>query len=124
MSVSIPSIHLTAKERIVGFEIHIQSGMIAQLPKVPRGWGISIDNDPSWMTSMKGNLAVGSAALSPDFFHDFVVVEQEAPPFNLPLEISGTVLVTEDFVTQRTINLEMKDFHLRRVGMNKAPASE
>jgi len=112
LSVSIPALHLTGKERIVGFEFHLRSGMIARLPNVPYGWSISIDNDPSWNTRISGSLAVGAAALDVDFFRDFMVVEVEDPPWGPPLDLSGEIIVTSDFLTERRIKLGKKDFVL------------
>ena len=110
--VSIPALKLEAKERIVGLDIHVRSGMIVQLPKVARGWSISIDNDPSWNTRISGSLAVGAAALDVDFFRDFMVVEVEDPPWGPPLDLSGEIIVTSDFLTERRIKLGKKDFVL------------
>lgn len=77
LSVTIPSLSLADKEQIVGFEIHVQSGMIAQLPNAPRGWAVSIDNDPSWKTRVSVSLIVGAAALNTDFFRDFLRIEKD-----------------------------------------------
>ena len=109
MVVSIPSLHLHKNERIVGFELRVRSGRIAQLPNVPIGWSVSVDNDPSWDTSMKGSIAVGAAALSLDSFQHFVIVEAEKDP-DTPFVLRGEVIVTTDFLTTRTIKLSPKDF--------------
>lgn len=111
--VSIPTLKLNSNERIVGFEIHVQSGMTVQLPKVPKGWRLSVDNDPSWNTNMKGSLAVGAAALDADFFLNLLVIEgeTEATP-DRPLNLSGEVIVTSDYVSERRIKLGTKDFVL------------
>jgi hypothetical protein len=111
LSVSIPNLKLAANERIVGFEIHVQSGMIVQLPKVPAGWNLSIDNDPSWDTTMSGSLLVGAAALDSNSLRNFLVVEAEKGlAGRLPIAFSGEVIVTSDFVAERRIKLAMKDF--------------
>jgi hypothetical protein len=116
LSVSIPALHLTGKERIVGFEFHLRSGMIARLPNVPYGWNISIDNDPSWNTTISGSIAVGAAAVDPDFFHDFLTVEVEDNSFeHMPFDLQGEVFVTEDFVANRRIKLVNKDFVFKTV---------
>jgi len=114
LSVSIPSLKLTANERIVGFDIHVQSGVIVELPKVPFGWSLSIDNDPSWKTRVSGSLSVGAAALGPDFFRDFLVIDVEKDaPADVPFALHGEVIVTSDFATERRVKLGMKDFVLK-----------
>ncbi len=116
LSVSIPALHLTGKERITGFEIHVRSGMIARLPKMPKGWSISIDNDPSWNTTIRGSIAVGAAAVDSDFFRDFLVVEVEDNSFeHLPFDLKGEVDVNEDLVDGRRIKLVNKDFFVKVV---------
>jgi hypothetical protein len=111
MSVSIPALHTLKKERIVGFEVRVRSGRIAQLPNVPIGWNISVNNDPSWNTEVKGAIAVGAAALDAEFFRHFIVVEvQKAPPSEMPFALEGEVVVTSDFSTERAIRLSTKDF--------------
>ena len=120
MSVSVPHLHLANNERITGFEIHIRSGRIARLPNVPIGWSISVNNDPSWNTAIEGSIAVGAAAVGPDFFRRFMVVEEETgAPRTLPFDIYGEVFVTSDFENERRIKLSMKDFVTKTIGSTK-----
>lgn len=121
MSVSIPALHLANNERIVGFEIYVRSGRIALLPNVPIGWNISVDNDPSWNTVIKGSIDVGAAAMDPDFLQDFMVVEAEKDAASdAPFDLQGEVVVTSDFIKERRIKLSMKDFATKRAGSTKA----
>lgn len=111
MFVSVPVLHIQKNERIVGFDLHVHSGRVAQLPNVPIGWNISVDNDPSWNTSVTGSIVVGSAALSAHFFRHFVVVEKEkSAPSDNPFALEGEIVVTSDFLAERTIGLSMRDF--------------
>ncbi len=111
VSVSVPVLHVANNERIVGFEIHVRSGRIALLPNIPIGWNISVNNDPSWNTDVKGSIDVGAAAMDPGFLRDFLVVEieKDAPP-NMPFGLQGEVIVTSDFLSEKRIKLTMKDF--------------
>jgi hypothetical protein len=116
VSVSIPALHLTEKERITGFEIHLTSGMIMSLPKVPYGWSISLDNDPSWNTTISGSIVVGAAAVDLDFFHDFLVVEvEDNSSGHLPFELNGEIFINEDLADKRRIKLVNKDFSVKVV---------
>lgn len=121
MSVSIPALHVANNERIVGFEIHVRSARIALLPNVPIGWNVSVDNDPSWNTVIKGSIDVGAAAMYPDFLQDFMVVEIEKDASSdAPFDLQGEVIVTSDFIKQRRIKLSMKDFATKGAGDSKA----
>jgi hypothetical protein len=121
MSVSLPAIHCTSKEHVVGFEIHIKSGRISQLPNVPIGWDVSVNNDPPWNATIKGSSTVGSAAVGSDFFRGFLVVEKDVS-LGLPFDVRGEIVVTEDFVSERRIRFDNKDFVLRRAKAKKAMA--
>jgi hypothetical protein len=120
--VSIPRIALSSNERIVGFAVHVQSGRIAQLPKLPIGWTISVDNDPSWRTSLEGPVTVGAASLGTGYFRSFLVIEADKNAIaDMPLRLTGEVVVTSDFVAERHMTLSQIDFATRRIGTSKAP---
>jgi hypothetical protein len=112
--VSIPSLHTTSKERIVGFEFHITSGRVAQLPDVPIGWNVSVDNDPSLNTAVTGSLIVGAAALDRTFFRDFLVIEKDKS-LEIPFDVQGEIVVTTDFATVRRIKIATKDLVMKKV---------
>lgn len=87
MSVSVPQIHLVGKERVVAFEIRFTSAGIAQIPRVPIGWHVNVDNDPSWKTKIWGTIRVGAAAGFASFLRDLLVVEKDESlglPFSRP----------------------------------------
>jgi len=110
--VSIPDLHVSGKERVVGFEIHVVSGRIAALPNIPMGWNVSIDNNPSWTTGIAASVKVAAAAVAPGFFREFLFIEKNESR-DVPLQMSGEVVVTEDFATERHIQIEMKDFRTK-----------
>jgi hypothetical protein len=117
MSVSIPKLSLGKGERIVGFELHIRSGRIALLPNIPIGWNMSVNNDPSWQTVVKGSIEVGGAAAGADFLQDFMVIEKEpGTSSDSPFDLCGEVVVTSDFKHERHIKLAMKDFTTKGAG--------
>jgi hypothetical protein len=112
-SVSVPKLSLAKGERIIGFEVHVRSGRIALLPNIPIGWNMSVDNDPSWETVVKGSIEVGGAATDADFLRKFMVIEKEPGMSDSSLGLSGEVVVTSDFKNERHIKLAMKDFVTR-----------
>lgn len=122
LSVSIPNLQVSAKERVVGFEVHIASGRIAALPNIPIGWNMSIDNDPSWNAKIEGSLRVAAAAVTPSFFCEFLFIERDQSP-EVPFRIWGDIVVTEDFTAERHIPIASKDLVLRESAAPNCTAS-
>jgi len=121
LSISIPNLQVSDKERVVGFAIHITSGRIAALPNIPIGWDISVDNNASWNTEIKASTTVGAAALAPAFFREFLVVEKNES-LDVPFQISGEIVVTENFATERHSQIGMKDFSIKQKGAQRPSA--
>jgi hypothetical protein len=112
VSVSVPGLHIDAVERVVGFDLEVTSGRIAQIADVPIGWNVSVDNDPSWNTKVHASVLVAAAALDGSYFKDFAVVEKEGNAENL-FSVTGKVVVSTDFSKVREIPIGMKDFTVR-----------
>jgi hypothetical protein len=114
-TVSLPSIKLAAGERITAFQINISSARIASLPDTPIGWVLGVDNDPSWHTSINGNIIVGAAALDANFLRRFLRIEKE-PESNEPIRLTGQLTVTAYDKTgnehTHTVKVQSVDFHL------------
>jgi hypothetical protein len=123
VSISIPYLHTTPKERIVGFELRVKAGRIATLPEAPIGWNISVENDPSWNTDIRATVIVGAAALDPSFFRDFLIIEK-GKPLGVPFDIEGTVIVTEDFESQKQIKIGVKDLAIREIASDQRGRSK
>lgn len=96
----------------MGFGFEVTSGRIAQLPDMPMGWNISVDNDPSWNTRVDASILVAAAALDASFFKDFAVIEKDGGAES-PFELKGGVVISTDFSRTRTIQVAMKDFGIR-----------
>jgi hypothetical protein len=121
LCVSIPNLQLGNKERVVGFEIHVASGRIAALPNIPIGWNVFVDNSPSWATKIEASSKVGAAAVAPGFFREFLFIEKDES-LGVPFQISGEIVVTEDFATERRIRIGMKDFSIKQTGAQHSGA--
>jgi len=105
--LSVKNFKLSGVERVVGYKLKITSGRISALKKVPIGWNVTIDNDPSWNTTLTGSIIVAAAAIKPNFFDKFVQVEkfeQDEIDFDLMLEI----ITTSDFEKETSILLDKK----------------
>jgi len=112
VSISLPGLEIGAAERVVSFNLKVTSGRVAQLPDMPIGWNISVDNDPSWNTSVNASVQVAAAALDASYFKDFAVIEKEDTAES-PFDLGGKVTVSTDFSHSRTIQVAMKDFVIR-----------
>lgn len=64
-------------ERVVAFQVDVKNARICHMKDIPAGWDISINNDPSWNSTLKATVLVGAAAIDEtEFFRDFLVIER------------------------------------------------
>ena len=110
-SLSLSRLHIAAGERVVGFEFKIKSGRIAAVPDIPVGWDVRVENNPSWNAVVRASSLVGAAAMEAGFFKNFLVIEKN-DSLGLPFDLSGDIVVTRDFVTERRIHISMKNVTL------------
>ena len=114
-AASLPSLKLQPGERITAFQIHAASARITALLDTPLGWHLDIDNDPSWHTSINGNIIVGAAALDANFLRRFLRIEKE-PESNEPIRLAGQLTVTAYDKTgnehTHTVKVQSVDFQL------------
>jgi hypothetical protein len=89
LTVGFDHIPLRPGERVVGFQIKAQGAGIVALRAIPMGWAINVDNDASWTTTISGTVEVGAAALDPEAFKAFMVIEKADPDLKLPMKLSG-----------------------------------
>ena len=119
VSLSVPDLHVAAKERVVGFHFEVTSGRIARVRDMPIGWNISVNNDPSWNTTIDASIVVAAAAVDASFFKDFVVIEK-IESAKIPFHVEGDVSVSSDFSSSRKLRVQMKDFTVQE----EAPPSK
>ncbi len=117
--VSIRHLVLAPGERVIGFDVQIQSARVTALLKVPPLWDIKIENDPLWTVKVAGRIEMGSAAINGEFWGDFLVIRKwtaedlggiSPPPFNITMEITTTV----DFASAKRVLLGKEDLLLRK----------
>lgn len=111
ISVSVSAPRLAPGERVVGFHFRVKSGRIAQLPNLPIGWSISVDNDPSWNTKIDASIIVGAAALDTSFFQNFLAVERNES-LEIPFDMRGEIFVSQDFSSVRRIKVGRNELRL------------
>jgi hypothetical protein len=108
VAVSILRFPIAPGERVVGFEFRLTSARIAAVPHVPSGWDVHVENNPSWNTGIKASALVGAAALDAAYFRNFLQVEKNES-LELPFKMTGEIVVTRDFVSERHIAISMRD---------------
>lgn len=113
LNISIGSLSLAEREKIVGFQFNITAGRIVSLPVVPLGWNITIDNDPSWKTKLIGSSIVGSAALGIESLQDLIVIEKYEF-MGLSFGIEAEIIVTQDFEKDRHIHLKKENLMIKK----------
>lgn len=94
-------------------EFHVSAGAFEDVGALPVGWHLTIDNDASWQTSLEATVDVGAAALNASSLNQmrFGVLKNEFG--DLKFRVSGTVIVTTDFVDERRIELTALNFALK-----------
>lgn len=106
----LQGIHLQAGERIEGVDISIKAGAFAGVSGLPAGWTITVDNDPSWQTNLKGDAKVGAATVDASSIQKLNIVIHKFEFGDLKFQVSGTLLVTMDFESLRKIPLSRENF--------------
>jgi len=124
--ISLCHFPLKGAERITGIKINLKSGRFYSIPRMPAGWNIIIDNDPSWMTTFNGNIIVGAAALNKldsVLMDHFIVIEKledevisKNVPFFVEIEVS---LIDFNTDKERVVNAKKNMFELRKLKNTK-----
>jgi hypothetical protein len=111
--ISINPLETKKNERVGAFQIRLVKAGFRTLPHIPMGWQITIDNNPSWNTTLEGRIGVGAAALELAELKDFVIIEElneNADPREFDIQME---LLLTDFNTERVVRLQRKDLTLR-----------
>jgi hypothetical protein len=104
---------LEKQSRITQFRIGVTSGRIKFMKDIPSGWDISINNAPSWNSTIQANIIVGAAALSPDKFNNLICIESIKLP-DLEFKLEGEIATTHDFEKEKITKIKNNDFVLKR----------
>ncbi|GGA41936.1 hypothetical protein [Dyella nitratireducens] len=103
-------------ERIVGFDIKIKAAYVSSMKRVPLGWHIEIDNQPSWNTQVTGGISIGAAALDKDALNHLFLVTTDKEMG--ALEVTGEIVTTSDFEHERHLALKSSDVHATLIPQN------
>jgi hypothetical protein len=106
----LEGVHLQAGERIVGLDVSLEAGDFVAVSGLPAGWLVTIDNDPSWQTSLKGDAKVGAATLDLENIRKLNMVIHRFEFGDLKFQISGYLLVTTNFENVRKVPLRIENF--------------
>ena len=110
--VSFPIVSLESGEKIIGFEISVNSASIQAVANVPSGWNVVIDNEPSWISKINGDMILGSYSVSSERLSNFKFHVIKNDENYIKFSISGTVIVTNDFYNFRYVSINQKQFSI------------
>jgi hypothetical protein len=113
--VFIRDIAASPGEVIVAFEIRGTAAAIRSVSNIPVGWHFIEDNDASWQTKLTANSLVGAASLRPEDLKRVEVVVNKNEFGGLRFRLSGSVVLTKDYIKQRKIVISQEDFVLTPV---------
>jgi hypothetical protein len=92
--LSFRGLQISQNERFSRFDLHIRSAMVVGFRRIPIGWHVEIDNDPSWVTQMSGISIVGAANLAPtEFLRKFFSVLRAPDEMRTYPGVSENVIV-------------------------------
>ena len=115
-SISTKNIDLGKYNRIANFELNIRSGSVYSVPRVPQGWEIYIDNQPSWNTRVTGGAVVGAAGLYTDFFEEeFLVIEKNTDYNPGMFRIELVLYTTSNFEDVKKYYVDSKNIVLKKM---------
>jgi hypothetical protein len=99
-----------AGERVGGFLIDVTAAAFESVSPLPVGWYFQLDNDASWNTYFKGQITVGAAALTAAQLKQLRFRVRKNEGGDVKFAVSGTVSLTEDFIQDRQVSLQIGDF--------------
>ncbi|HME20100.1 MAG TPA: hypothetical protein VKI44_01825 [Acetobacteraceae bacterium] len=79
LHLSLTGIDQEANETVSAIYLQITGGLVVSFPRVPVGWTITIDNDPSWSAQISAIAIVGAANLAFDELESDWLVIQRMP---------------------------------------------
>lgn len=107
---SLSGIHLQEGERVVGIDVSLRAGSFVTIYGMPTGWLLTVDNDASWQTSLKGDAKVGAAALDTVSLQKMAILVHRCEFGDLKFHLSGILLVTKNFQDVRKVPLGVENF--------------
>jgi hypothetical protein len=116
VSISTKNIDLGKYNRIANFELNIRAGSVYSFSRVPQGWEIFIDNQPSRNTRVTGGAVVGAAGLDIDFFEEeFLVVEKDTDYNPGMFRIELVLYTTSNFEDVKKYYVDSKNIVLKKM---------
>jgi hypothetical protein len=89
-SVSFKDWPLKHDEKVAAFEVEVDGGAIASLPKCPSDWAVDVNNDGNDTAKISGGFHHGGSALGEAFFKRFMVIKTDG---SKPPKVKATLTV-------------------------------
>lgn len=102
--------------RISAISLDVTHASIYYLSRIPPGWRIDIDNDPSWTTSIRAKAVVGAAFMSPADFTGLINLQPETGFSCHAPEINNKLKIKFDFYKNDMINSKTFRYPIIKLG--------
>ncbi|WP_158880756.1 hypothetical protein [Rhodanobacter sp. L36] len=114
------NLDLLKSERVVGFDLTFKTASISAMNRVPAGWHIELENDPSGIVKLKGGIIVGAAALSEKDLQRLIKIRSTGSRADAP-DLHGDIVVTSDFAHERHLLIDSKKYRLLKADIHRQP---
>jgi hypothetical protein len=119
--LSLEKSSLPKGERITGFKVSIDSGRVYSIPRLPEGWNIVVENDPSWCTNIQGRFLGNDAVVErpgKEFPMGFLIIEklqEQKVSHDVPFRVTVSLFIDDGREMERTLTLSGEALGLRKL---------
>lgn len=97
-------------QRITAINLQLTAGRFTAVSALPEGWDVHIDNDPSLHSKLEGSTSIGAGALDCSLIRKISIFYRRTPIGDLDFELSGSIITTADFQSEKVITLNKGNF--------------
>ena len=114
-TLSVTNLSLDKGERIVAYRVKITAGGVYSIPHLSQGWTVTINNEGSWDSTIKGGITIGAAAEDLNYFNDFLVIAK-MPGVTSTIGVEMEIFTTKDFIQEKRIVVQKNQIILTPTG--------
>ncbi len=111
-SISIPNLKADPDSSITALDIQVNAGTVQAIQNIPIGWNLTVEDDASWRSRIRGNSTIGAASLAPDELQRVAFIVRRNETDNFKFDVTGTFTISKSFEATKTIQATMRDFTL------------
>jgi hypothetical protein len=110
--VRFPCLPLPAGARIVGASLSVRGAFVIAVDRIPLGWSLSLSMNPSCCPELTAGFHHSAEALSAGEPLDLAVTLQRFQGWQEPVQVTGGLDYTIDFVEFKNVPLSMQQLIL------------